>query len=324
MAAARREVGEERLLRVLGAHAVEPLDRLVGHGIREVVGVFLVVELRRRADDLLVLRQARVPLAGVAAEEAVEVVEAPAVRPAVEGPGRALLAVGRQVPLPEGGRAVAVVAEDARQRSAVPRQRRGVAREPARELADRAEAHGVVVPPGQQRRPGRRAQRRDVEAVVAKALLGQARVVRRADGTAERGRVPEARVVDEDEQHVRGAVRRRRVPDQVPVGLRTLERPVCYPLKRRPLDRECGAVDLCHREPPVFGAVASPSDSDSARDPSSHSMVRGVLVKLLFIRMGVRLQVEDDLLDRAGEGVRSLRLIGEVGDEAVVAADVHA
>ena len=229
----------------------------------------LVVELRRRPDDLLVLRQARVPLARVAAEEAVEVVEAPAVRPAVERPGRTLLAVGRQVPLPERGRAVAVVAEDPRQRSAVPWQRRGVAGEAAGELADRAEADGVVVAPGQQRRPGRGAQCGDVEAVVAEPLLSQPCVVRRADGTAERGRVPEARVVDEDEQHVRGAVRWRRVPDQVPVGLRTLERSVCYPLKRRPSDRESGAVDVCHGHPPQlaceFTTPPAPRSTSSSR-----------------------------------------------------------
>ncbi len=101
-----------------------------------------------------------------AAEEAVEVVEAPAVRPPVERAGRALLPVGRQVPLAERRRAVAVVPQDPRQRRAVPGQGRRVAGEPAGELADRAEADRVAVPPGQQRRPRRRAQRGDVEPVV--------------------------------------------------------------------------------------------------------------------------------------------------------------
>ena len=169
VAAAGGEVDEERLLRVLGPHAVQPLDRLVGHRVRQVVGVLLVVELRRRPDDLLVLRQARVPLAGPAAEEAVEVVEPPAVRPAVQRPGRALLPVGRQVPLAERRGAVPVVPQDARQRRAVARKGRRVPGEPARELTDRAEADRVAVPPGQQRRPRRRAQRGDVEPVVPQA-----------------------------------------------------------------------------------------------------------------------------------------------------------
>ena len=121
---------------------------------------------RRRPDDLLVLGQARVPLARAAAEDPVEVVEAPAVRPAVERPGRALLPVGRQMPLPERRGAVAVVSQDPRQRRTVARQDRRVAREPARELTDRAETDGVVVPAGQQRGACRRAQRRDMEPVV--------------------------------------------------------------------------------------------------------------------------------------------------------------
>ena len=119
VAAPGGEVGEERLARVLAADPVQPLDGLVGHGVRQVVRVLLVVVARRGADDLLVLGQAGVPLARAAAEEAVEVVEAPAVRPAVERPGGALLAVRGQVPLPERGGAVAVVAQDPRQRRTV-------------------------------------------------------------------------------------------------------------------------------------------------------------------------------------------------------------
>src|SRR5512132_3892570 len=101
VAAAGGEVDKERLLRILRPDRVQPLDRLVRHGVRQVVGVLLVVVLRRGSDNLLVLRQARIPLARSAAEETVEVVEPPAVRPAVERPGRALLPVGREVPLTE-------------------------------------------------------------------------------------------------------------------------------------------------------------------------------------------------------------------------------
>ena len=121
VAAAGREVHEERLRRILAADPVEPLDGLVRHGVRQVVGVGLVAVLRVDADDLLVLGDDRVPLSGAAAEEAVEVLEAPARGPAVERPRRALLAVGGQVPLAEGGRAVAVVAQDAWQRRSVTR-----------------------------------------------------------------------------------------------------------------------------------------------------------------------------------------------------------
>ena len=120
VAAAGREVHEERLVGVLRAHAVQPRDRAVGHRIREVVRMFLVVVPRVGPDDLLVLRQDRIPLTRAAAEDPVEVVEAPAVRPPVERPGRTLLRVRCQVPLPERGRAVAVVPQDPRQRRAAP------------------------------------------------------------------------------------------------------------------------------------------------------------------------------------------------------------
>ena len=150
-----REVQEEGLVRVLGSDPVQPLDAAIRHRVREVVRMLLVVVLRRRADDLLVLGQARVPLARVTPQESVEVVETPAVRPTVERPRRALLSVRRQVPLPEGGGAVAVLLESPGKRRAVARQGRRVTREATCELADRPEPDCVVVPPGQQCSPGR-------------------------------------------------------------------------------------------------------------------------------------------------------------------------
>ena len=150
MAAARRVVHEEGLAGVLAAYPVKPLDRPVGHRVGEVVRMLLVVEVGGSADDLLVLREARVPLTRPAAQDPVEVVESPAVRPAVERPRGALLAVGCQVPLAERRRAVAVVPQDPGQRRAVPWEGGAIAREPTRELADRAEPHRVVVPPAQQ------------------------------------------------------------------------------------------------------------------------------------------------------------------------------
>ena len=209
--------------------------------------MLLVVELLRGADDLLVLRETGVPLARPATQDPVEVVEPPAVRPAVERPCGTLLAVRCQVPLADRRRAVAVVPEDPGQGRAVPREVGGIAGEPTRELADRAEPHRVVVPPGQQCRPRRRAQRGDVEAVVAQATLGQPRVVGRLDRSAERARVAEPRIVDEHQQHVGGPVRRPRVLDQVPVGLGAGESLVDDSRERLAPDREPAAIGLTHR-----------------------------------------------------------------------------
>ena len=247
VAAAGREVHEERLVSVLRTDTVQPLDRVVGHGVWEVVRIVVVVEPRVRADDLLVLGQTRIPLARATAEDPVEVVEAPPVRPPVERPGRPLVAVRGQVPLPDRRRAVAVVPQDPRQRRAVPRQQRGVAREPSRELADRPEADRVVVPPGQQRRAGGGAQRRDVEPVVAQPSLRDTCVVRRLDRAAEGARVPEPGVVDEDQQDVRCAFRCGRMRDEVPIRLRSVERPIGGAVERLPADGEAAAIDFAHR-----------------------------------------------------------------------------
>ena len=273
MAAAGRVVHEERLAGVLGPYPVEPLDRAVGHRVGEVVRMLLVVELVGRADDLLVLREAGVPLARPAAQDPVEVVEPPAVRPAVERPCGTLLAVGCQVPLAERRRAVAVVPEDPGQRRAVPWEGGAVAGEPTRELADRAEPHRVVVPPGQQRRPRRRAQRRDVEPVVAQAALGHPRVVGCLDRPAEGARVAEPRVVDEHQQHVGGPVRRPRVLDQVPVGLGAGESPVDAACERLAPDREPAAIGFTHRVPSPSGCHARMCPSRPVHAGSTRRLV---------------------------------------------------
>ena len=247
VAAAGREVGEERLLGILGTDPVEPLDGLVRHRVRQVVRVGLVAVPRVDTDDLLVLGDDRVPLPGAAAEEAVEVLEAPAIRPAVEWSGRPLLAVGRQVPLAERRRAVAVVAQDRGQGRGVTRQRGGVARIAAGELAHGAEADRVAVAAGEQRRPGRRADGRDMEAVVADTALGHPGVVRGLDRAAERARVAEAGVVDEHEQDVRRTIGRRGMADEIPVRLGSGEGPVGDPAERRAPDGQVAAIDVRHR-----------------------------------------------------------------------------
>ena len=244
--AARREIGEERLLGVRCADRMQPLDRLLGHGVGQVVGVLLVVEGLRGPDDLLVLGQAGVPLARPPAEEPIEIVEPPADGPAVERSGRALLAVRRQVPLAERRGAVAVVAQDPRERNAVVRNERRIAREPGRELADRTEANRVAVAPGEKRRTRGRAERRDVEAVIPHPSLRDPRVVRRVDRTTEGSGISEARVVDQDQQDVRRAIGCIDVADCLPVRTRAVESPVCHPAERLPSDRELASIRLAH------------------------------------------------------------------------------
>ena len=247
VAAAGRVVHEPRLLRVLRADGMKPLDGLVGEVVREVVERAVLAVLH--AQSRVVLGDDRVVLAGRAGQEAPPVVEAPAQRPVVERPGGAHLATRREVPFPEPAGDVAVLLQDARQRRAAPRPRPGVAGERPRELRDPAHSHPMVVAAGEQRSAGRRAHRRHVEPVVGQAHLLHAREVRRADPAAEGVRGAEAGVVDQDEEDVRRAVGRLRAGDHRPVAHGLVDRAAGRPAEVPVGNREHRAVrgELAHR-----------------------------------------------------------------------------
>src|SRR5204863_9608249 len=76
---------------------------MLDHGVIKIE-IFIL----RHADDRVVLGQHRIELAGFAAEQSPEVIEAERVRPAIERPGWSLLVVGRQMPLADRGSIVAV------------------------------------------------------------------------------------------------------------------------------------------------------------------------------------------------------------------------
>ena len=186
----RREVHEERLVghqRLLLAH---PLDRLVGHVAHEVVALLRGAIGLDRGRALV---QRRVVLVRLAADEAVEVLEAAAGRPVVERPQRARLPHRHLVALAELGGRVAVELEDLRQRSARVRPHRVVPRRGRRDLGDAAHPDHVVVAAAQQRRPRRRAQRRRVEAIELQPAGREPLRVRRRARPAERARRTEAR-----------------------------------------------------------------------------------------------------------------------------------
>ena len=84
----------------------------------------------------------------------------------------------------------------------------GVAGKAGRELHDGAGVIDVVIAARQERRPRRRAERRGMEAVVAQSAARELLQGRHADGPAESARVPESDVVDQDDDHVRRALRR--------------------------------------------------------------------------------------------------------------------
>ena len=121
----------------------------------------------RRLDGVVVLDQARLPLRGFAREEAVEVFEAVAVRPAVLRADRGRFRGGRVVPLAEGGRVIAVVLQHLGNGGGRLRNDAGVAVECDGALGDGARADAGVIAARQQRGARRRADRGGVECVVS-------------------------------------------------------------------------------------------------------------------------------------------------------------
>ena len=197
-------IDEEGLLRRQRLRLSHVLDRLVGHRRLHVpAGIALEGEDRRR-----VAEQVRLPLAGVAADKAVEVLETHAVRPLPERPGLAVREERRVVILAEPRGRVAVVPQDGADGALLDRDDRVVTGEAGRDLADHAEAHRVVVAPGNQRRARRRAQRGRVEVGVTQPGLGDAVQRRGRDDAAEGAGRAEAVVVGHDQQHVGRLLRR--------------------------------------------------------------------------------------------------------------------
>ena len=187
-------VDEERLV---GRDRLDPLhvlDRLVRHG-RGQVPARLALE---GVDGGRVAVEVRLPLAGVAAHEAVEVLEAHAVRPLIERPGLRRQIGRRVVVLAEPRGRVPVLLQDRADRAVLLPDDRVVARESGPDFTDHAVAGHVVVAPGDQGRARRRAQRRRVEVRVAQPALRDAIEGGCRDDAAERARRAEAAVVRHD------------------------------------------------------------------------------------------------------------------------------
>ena len=239
-------VDEPRLLSVLRTDGVEPLDRLVGDVVGEVVQ--LLVLTLGYTEGRVVLGDDRVILARGTGQEAPPVVEAPPGGPVVERARSTHVATRRHVPLAEPAGDVPVLLENAGQRGAGSRPHTGIARERPRELRDAAHPHPVVVTAGQHRGARGRADRGDVEPVVGDALLLHACEIWRSDAAAERVGPTEAGVVDEHDQDVRRVIGRLRRRHDAPVAHRLIDRESADPAEGPIGDREHGAVgvELAH------------------------------------------------------------------------------
>ena len=206
MRRAGREIHEERLVgheRLLLAH---PPDRLVRHVLGEVIAFLRrLLGLDRRGAVV----DRRIPLVGLAAEKAVEVLESAAASgPLVHRAERTRFPDRDLVALAELRRRVTIELEGHGERRLVLRQHRGVTWRRRRDLADGAHVHRVMIAACQERLARRRTERGRVEAVELQSVPGQPLGVRRGNGAAKRARGTKPAVVYEDDEHVGRALRR--------------------------------------------------------------------------------------------------------------------
>ena len=190
-----------------------------------------------RIDGRRIAEQVGLPLAGVAADKAVEILEAHAVGPLIERSGLAVLEERRVVVLAEPRGRVAVVPQDGADGALFDGDDRVVTREPRRYFTYHPETHRMMVAAGDNRRPRRRAQGCGVKIGEAQAGLGDAVQRRGGDDAAEGARRAEAVVVGHDEEHVGRTLRRHDA--WRPPGLRVrsplLDHPAEFRIGRRQL-----------------------------------------------------------------------------------------
>ena len=231
--AARHVIDKERFVGRDLLELLHVLDRVVGHRRGQIpAGIPL-----EGIDGRRVAEQVRLPLAGVAADEAVEIIEAHPDGPLIERPGLARLVKGRVVVLAEPRGRVPVLLQDGADRAGILPDDRIVPREPCRRFAHDSKAGHVMIASGDQRRARRRAQRRGMKLRVPQPVLRDAIQGRRRDDAAEGARRAEADIVRHDEQHVGRALGRHdaRRPPRFRLRGFLLDHPAEFRIGRRKL-----------------------------------------------------------------------------------------
>ena len=211
-----RVVGEERFFRRERVLLFNPRDGVVG----EVCVQVILRVVRRRLDGMGAVEDGRMPLVGVAADEAVEILEAQTGRPEVERPGLAGLPIGHVMVLPEPRRVVAIAPQDFPDGAAALGHQRIVAGITRGHLGDDARAGGVMVASADERRARGRAKRRGMERIVTQTGSRQLVIGRRGNRSAERGRRTPAHIIGHDEQDIWSALGRVNILGKVRRGLR--------------------------------------------------------------------------------------------------------
>ncbi len=200
MDGAARPVHVEGLVGLEGFMPAQPPDRIVGKIFAQVIAL---LARAGRSDVGGVTNQVGLVLRRFAAEKTIEVIEAVASRPAIEGARRGCLFGRRVVPFAPRACGIAVVPKHLRGGRTALGHDPGVPVPVVRHLPDLSGPDTMVVPPGQEGRSSRGAHGRGVEPVVGNALLGDSVEGRRVYFAAERRGESGSGIVDEDDQDVR-------------------------------------------------------------------------------------------------------------------------
>ncbi len=138
----------------------------------------------------------------LAPDKAVEIVLAQTCRPAIERANNARFLIRHVMDLAQPGGVIAVFAQDSGDRGRRRRNHRGLAGEACRPFGKETGSAVVMVAAGQQRRTRRTADSRRMEAIVAQPVFGQLVQRWRGHRSAECADLPEAHIVDQDDDHV--------------------------------------------------------------------------------------------------------------------------
>ena len=203
---ARGPIHQERLVGIAGPQAANELDGLV----RQVGGQEVVRVAGAWGDGGMVRPKAGQEVVRLAAEEAVEALEALAGGPGVEGASDAGLGERRLIPFAQGIGGVALVAQDSGEGGGAGRHPPVVAGEAGRRHDVAAHRNRMVVAPGQQGHPGRGAQGHGMEVGVGQPALRQALHIGRPDQAAVGFKLGEPGIVEQPDQNVRRSFRRGR------------------------------------------------------------------------------------------------------------------
>ena len=163
------------------------------------------------------------PLVGLAADEAVELVEAGTRRPTLDRTGDRDLPWWRLVVLAERGGAIAVHAQSLGQGRDAPGAHPGVPWKGGSQLHNRTGVVRVVVVASEQRRAGGAAQRGRVKAVVFQSVRRHLLQRGHPDRAAERAGVAEADIIDQHNHHVGRTLRRFHFKARRRLGVTSIE-----------------------------------------------------------------------------------------------------